>query len=260
MGLKLNSSDKKVLQGRAFMTGAINYKVVAISPTKEEAEALGITLRNEPEYAGQADEGHNKARIDVYVQSTNSPNPVKSKFAIFVEDTERKDQSGAKTEHINSKGDTAWPEEDGTFKDWYDTEGVRPAHPGEGTLMSFLKAWGNMDPQDECMLDTDWAKICTGDVKELRTYLKAMPNNEVTILTAVRQDDGNIYQELWTGFFGRPSAKNAALWAKKIANPYPKIKGDFQNTLAIQEYEVELEGADVEDDGGANGGGDMPQF
>jgi hypothetical protein len=258
MGLKLNASDKKVLQGRAFMTGVINYRITAINPTKEEAEKLGITLRSEPEYVTQAEEGHDKLRLDIYVESTNSPSVVKSKFAIWLENIERKDQSGAKSEIINNFGDTAWTDEGGNLPDWYNNEGVRPAHPGEGTLYSFLKAWGNMDPEDECTLDTAFDKLAGGDIKELQTYLKAMPKNEVAILTAVKGDDGNFYQELWTGFFGRPSAKNAALWAKKVANPYPKIKGDYNNSLAIQEYEIQLEGADIE--GSAEEEDDMPAF
>lgn len=250
MGIAVNASDKQVVKSKELFTGLIDYRLVAINPTQEEAEKLGRTLRKEPEYSSKDDDGVAKLRLDFYIEATSEQaKGLQTKVTFWLEDKERTSLDGTKKEVINSKGNSTWlATEDGTPPDWYDQEGLRNAYVGESPLYEFIKAWLNVDPDDACTLDTPFSKIAKGDLKELAKYLKAAPNNTFSALTGVRKDDkGNIYQEVWNGAFGRTSSFNAQFWSKQLDNPYPAIKFDYQNSLKISKYELTLDGEDAED-------------
>lgn len=251
MAIAGNNSTDQIVKGRELYTGLVDFRVIAINPTMEEAEKVGLTLKKEPQYDSVADEGHNKLRLDFIVESTNTPTKIITKVAVWLEDTDRLNNEQTKREIINTRGNSTWVLVDDVngdnAPDWYYKEGgVRSSKVGESQLYSFIQAWLNVSPDSDCVLDTDWSKLVKGDLKELRSYLKSFKNNTLKMLLTVQETNGSYYSQIWPGFFGRSSVTDRAIWAKKLANPYPEIKGDYQGSLDIRQYNIDIQSPDEE--------------
>lgn len=197
-------------------TGAANFKVVGINPTKEELEAIyGRELNFDPEYTGETtvtdSDGERNARqirLDFYLQ--NEEQGLTEKVQFYVSDTHHKSQSG-KYKVINSFGKDTWLTEESiktkTLPDnmqWYNADGVKVAKRGEVELISFLVnllnlPWDTSKVADvsECYARIDkeeWAKIFTGDVALLKGLIDST-NNKVGILLGVKtKGDGKLVQ------------------------------------------------------------------
>lgn len=197
-------------------TGAANFKVVGINPTKEELEAIyGRELNFDPEYTGTTtvtdSDGEREARqirLDFYLH--NEDEDLTEKLQFYVADTHHKSQSG-KYKVINSFGKDTWLTEDAiktkTLPDnmqWYNNDGVKVAKRGEVELISFLVnllnlPWDTSKVADvsECYARIDkeeWAKIFTGDVSLLKGLIDST-NNKIGILLGVKtKGDGGLVQ------------------------------------------------------------------
>lgn len=197
-------------------TGAANFKVVGINPTKEELEAIyGRELNFDPEYTGTTtvtdSDGEREAgqiRLDFYIH--NEEEGLTEKVQFYVANTHHKSQSG-KYKVINSFGKDTWLTEEAiknkTLPDnmqWYNADGVKVAKRGEVELISFLVnllnlPWDTSKVSDvsECYARIDkeeWAKIFAGDVSLLKGLIDST-NNKIGILLGVKtKGDGKLVQ------------------------------------------------------------------
>jgi len=197
-------------------TGAANFKVVGINPTKEELEAIyGRELNFDPEYTGTTtvtdSDGERDARqirLDFYLH--NEEEGLTEKIQFYVADTHHKSQSG-KYKVINSFGKDTWLTEESiktkTLPDnmqWYNADGVKVARRGEVELISFLVnllnlPWDTSKVADvsECYARIDkeeWNKIFEGDVSLLKGLIDST-NNKIGVLLGVKtKGDGKLVQ------------------------------------------------------------------
>jgi len=201
---------------RKLYTGAENFKVVALNPTKTELEALyGRELNFDPEYIGETKvsdgDGERDAaqvRLDFYL--SNEDDSVQTKIQFYVANTHHKSQSG-KYKVINSFGKDTWLDEDSVKTkvvpdnmSWYNVDGVKVAKRGEVELISFLvnllNLPYNLDKVDDvseayARIDKEeWTKIFAGDVSLLKGIIDST-NNKVGVLLGVKtKGDGKLVQ------------------------------------------------------------------
>ena len=197
-------------------TGATNFKVVGINPTKEELEAIyGRELNFDPEYTGSTtvtdsdgDRDARQIRLDFYLH--NEEEGLTEKIQFYVADTHHKSQSG-KYKVINSFGKDTWLTEEAiktkTLPDnmqWYNADGVKVARRGEVELINFLVnllnlPWDTSKVADvsECYARIDkeeWNKIFEGNVALLKSLIDST-NNKIGVLLGVKtKGDGKLVQ------------------------------------------------------------------
>jgi hypothetical protein len=277
---------------RQLWTGAENFKVVAVNPTKEELEALyGREMNFTPEYInttkvtdGDGEREVDQIRIDFYL--SNEDDTITTKAQFYIGKTHHKSQTG-KLKVINDFGKTTWLEKDaitsGTVPDnmtWYNTSGMKIALRGEEEMISFLSNLLNL-PFDLTKLEDksdahariskeEWNTIFTGDVSLLRGIIEST-NNKVGIILGVKtKQDGGFVQTI----FNRTTLRQYTLHSTK-ADKFKwvlkdlleaKASGAFGNVdfgpddFQLREFSVtptqlsmELaEGADVFDTAGVN--------
>mgnify|MGYP003638439075 FL=1 len=211
-------AEVEVKEGSAvkLYTGAENFKVVAVNPTKAELETMyGRELNFTPEYIGltKVTDGDGErevpqVRLDFFL--ANEDNSITTKIQFYVGNTHHKSASG-KYKCINSFGKDAWLDEDAvknqTAPDnmqWYNVDGVKVARRGEVELISFLVNLLNLPFNLSKVADvseayaridkTEWETIFGGDVSLLRKLVDST-NNKVGVLLGVKtKGDGKLVQ------------------------------------------------------------------
>ena len=201
---------------KKLYTGAANFKVVGINPTKEELEAIyGRELNFTPEYIGttkvtDSDGEREVAQIRLDFFLTNEDESLSTKIQFYVADTHHKSQTG-KFKVINSFGRDTWLDQESiqskqvpSNMTWYNSDGVKVAKRGEVELISFLVNLLNLpwdtskvsDPS-ECYARIDkaeWTKIFAGDVSLLKGLIDST-NNKIGVLLGVKtKGDGKLVQ------------------------------------------------------------------
>lgn len=197
-------------------TGAANFKVVGLNPTKQELEAIyGRELNFDPEYIGTTkvtdSDGEREVtqiRLDFYL--SNEEAGLTEKIQFYVADTHHRSQGG-KYKVINSFGKDTWLEEDAiktkTLPEnmqWFNNDGLKVAKRGEVELISFLVNLLNLpfdlrkvsDPSEAyARIDKEeWAKIFQGDVSLLKGIIDNT-NNKIGVLLGVKtKGDGKLVQ------------------------------------------------------------------
>lgn len=201
---------------RKLFTGAENFKVVGVNPTKAELETLyGREINFDPEYIGKTkvsdSDGEREVpqiRLDFYL--ANEENTVTTKLQFYIADTHHKSQTG-KYKVINSFGRDTWLDQDAIKTkqvpdnmSWYNADGVKVAKRGEVELISFLVNLLNL-PWDLSKVDDvseayakidkeEWIKIFAGDVTLLRNVVDST-NNKIGVLLGVKtKGDGKLVQ------------------------------------------------------------------
>ena len=201
---------------RKLFTGAENFKVVGINPTKAELETLyGREINFDPEYIGTTkvtdSDGEREVpqiRLDFYL--ANEENTVTTKLQFYIADTHHKSQTG-KYKVINSFGRDTWLDQDAIKTkqipdnmSWYKVDGVKVAKRGEVELISFLVNLLNL-PWDLSKVDDpseayaqiskeEWVKIFAGDTTLLRNVVDST-NNKIGVLLGVKtKGDGKLVQ------------------------------------------------------------------
>tara|TARA_R110002049_G_scaffold25856_5_gene90415 strand:+ start:289 stop:1203 length:915 start_codon:yes stop_codon:yes gene_type:complete len=201
---------------RKLFTGAENFKVVSVNPSKSELEAIyGRDIDFDPEYTGttKVSDGDgerevDQIRLDFYL--SNEDDSVNAKIQFYVANTHHKSSTG-KFKVINSFGKDTWLDQasiqNKTLPDnmsWYNADGVKVAKRGEVELISFLvnllNLPYNLDKVDDvsdayARIDKEeWVKIIAGDVSLLRTIIGGT-NNKVGVLLGVKtKADGKLVQ------------------------------------------------------------------
>lgn len=204
---------------RVLYTGAENFRVIAVNPTKKELEALyGRELNFDPEYLGETDisdaDGERKApqiRLDFYL--SNEDDSITTKAQFYIAKTHHKSQTG-KLRVINDFGRTAWLDKEsikgGTVPDnmsWYNTSGMKVALRGEEELISFFTNLLNL-PYDLSKIDdesdayarinrNEWETIFKGDITLLKNVIESTNNKIGVILGVKTKQDGGLVQTLF---------------------------------------------------------------
>lgn len=204
MAIKGNNSDQVFFQDIKLYTGPSAMRVVGICPTLGELQTIGFRFDKDPIYIGEKD-GISTVRIDVIFKSAVDEN-FKGKAAFFLENKERVSAKGSK-EIINNFGQSTWSAtvEEALEKvgkggnKWFKPNGARVALVGEVQLITFLRDWLNVSPEDEATIDS-YENLFKGNFKELQQYVKQAEKNTIYTLSTVK--DGK-YQQIHTGFFAR---------------------------------------------------------
>lgn len=217
-----------------LFTGLTDVQVVAINPTKEEAESLGISMKNDPVYVSTDDtSGNRKVRLDIYVKSEDSDRI--DKMAFFMEDT-TKTSSAGNTQFINDYGVSCYASSIESATEgyqWFKATGARPAISGEPEVIDFLKALLNVGRDAIAKLDNVKA-LFTGNVSELKEIFKKFSDRKVQVLYFVRENDGNWYQGIYSRYFSRANNKTTKYWEKHFENS--TNKPNYQNSFRFQEF------------------------
>lgn len=239
MALKANNSDVQVV-GVKLYTGIAPVTLMAVNPTMEDLQKLGINSQKEPEYLTMGDDGTQKARIDLWLKTLTGPT-ILNKATFFLENKSRTSKTGT-VQYINNFGQNTWAltAEDATEKvgkngnKWFKPEGVRPALSGEVQLMEYLINLLNISPSEEASLD-NFQNLFKGNYKELQAFAGPSMGFRMQSLLTVR--DGK-YQSIYNGwsarFTDKLAAKSLQTYAERQKNSGYPIKEDF--TYNFQEY------------------------
>ena len=233
MAIVSNSSEKEVASGGGtpLYVGIAPVKVLAVNPTLNELNDIGIPAKQDPQYVGLNIGGDEFNKVVLWVEHGGEPS-FKTKLEFLVKSEAKVSQSG-KTQWTNNIGQFAYAESKASEAyEWFKDEGVRKAFVGEETLMDFIKAFANVANGDDCYLET-WKQVASGDVKEIRELVKALPGNMVRVLLGVK--DGK-YQQVYMKHFGRLKPMRDDLFLRKLNDDYGAFKAEYNTTLAFEPY------------------------
>ena len=220
MAIQSNASTEEVVGGLSIFSGVTNVKVIAVNPTMVELHALGINVKQEPNYTIEfSGEAYNKIVFWLANKDNNF------KLEILMQNKPKVSQSG-KFQWMNNIGQSTWSEEAPTY-DWWKPEGQRKAYTGEETLINFVKAWANVASGDEVYFET-MKDIASGKLTELKALIKTLSNNEVRVLVGVKDDK---YQQVYTKYFGRVKPQRDDLFIKALNDDYGSFNADFNADL-----------------------------
>lgn len=236
MAIEFNTSEKEVIAVKKLYTGITNMLIVAVNPSMEEANALGIKLQQEPIYVTEQD-GTTSARLEFYLR--NPEKNINTKIVYWLKDKNRVSKSG-KTQFINKYGKTAWAVDAEALgaNEYFVNEGVRKAYDGEeGLVDTFIRNWVNAEyntaAKKYSTILPDTAKFFKGDFSELKNILKAIPHNGVRVLLGVK--DGK-YQDVYTRHIERTYQKSNNAFIKALNDEYGQFKSEFNADLELTEY------------------------
>jgi len=233
MAIVSNSSEKEVASGGGtpLYVGIAPVRILAVNPTLNELNDIGIPAKQEPQYVGLNIVGDEFNKVVLWVEHGGEPS-FKTKLEFLVKSEAKVSQSG-KTQWTNNIGQFAYAESKASEAyEWFKDEGVRKAFVGEETLMDFIKAFANVANGDDCYLET-WKQVASGDVKEIRELVKALPGNMVRVLLGVK--DGK-YQQVYMKHFGRLKPMRDDLFLRKLNDDYGAFKAEYNTTLAFEPY------------------------
>ncbi len=213
--------------------GLFEGRVVAVNPSAEEF----AKLTNQPEdwqpkedskmfeYLGESKDGNPYLRVDIWLEDVKKRKETviedgeevekevnkKFKATFFLEDKERENKEGTRTQYINSVGICSWAEDPNDLPEWFtkDRE-YRVAHNGEEQLYGFMRKWlSKLDYRNkETILQLDWKKLMKGYVKEIRDQINGEWCDNVLCLAIVeaKERDGSVmeYQKIYNNDFLYP--------------------------------------------------------
>ena len=234
MAIKANKGNEVVTNEVKLYTGVAKVRVVAVNPDMAKMQEMGMkNVKEEPQYVSQAQEGHNKVRLDFYLQS-DAP-AIKAKVSFWLENIETITKAGDKKQYINHIAQATYATSEDALYDWFDKTDVRVAKRGEADLHDFLRAWANVKTGEECKIDVN--PFFEGDFSELQSLVDMLSINEIQVLLGVRvSDNGNTYQDVYNRHFERSYTKSTKGWIKALSDSYSTYKNDYQQDLKLQEY------------------------
>jgi hypothetical protein len=189
--------------------GLFEAKVIAINPDAEEyKEVIGMELKEDSkalEYLGENQDGDTKLRVDVWLEEVK--NGDKFKVSFFLEDKERVNKDGSKTQYINNIGSCSWADDPNNLAEWFTKRDYRKAYVGEEDFYNFLRTWlGDLDYRDaETTLQLEWKKLMKGNLKDLKAQIDGEYCTNVvalaTIRTVIKEDETKEYQGVYSKGF-----------------------------------------------------------
>ena len=220
MAIQSNASTEEVVGGMKTFSGLTNVTVRAVNPTMAELHAMDINVKQEPNYTVEfSGEAYNK--IVFWLANADG----NFRLEILMQNKARVSQSG-KHQWMNAIGQSTWSEEAPSYE-WWKTQGQRKAYTGEETLINFVKAWANVASGDEVTFDTI-NEIANGNVREIKSLISALKENEVRVLIGVKDDK---YQQVYTKYFGRVKPQIDDLFIKDLNDDYGSFNADFNADL-----------------------------
>ena len=220
MAIQSNASTEEVVGGIKTYSGLTNVKVIAVNPTLAELHAVGINVKQEPNYTVEFS-GEEYSKIVFWLANSDG----NFKLEILMQNKPKVSQNG-KFQWMNNIGQSTWSEDSPTY-DWWKTEGQRKAYTGEETLINFIKAWANVASGDEVYFET-MNEIAKGNLGEIKALIGVLATNEVRILIGVKDDK---YQQVYTKYFGRVKPQRDDLFIKALNDDYGSFNADFNTDL-----------------------------
>lgn len=190
--------------------GLAEVKVITINPSAEEyKDILGIELKDDSkatEYIGESRDGNNTLRVDIWVECPKLKGK-KDKITFFLEDKQKINKEGTKTQYINSLGSCSWADDPNNLPDWFLKREYRIAYNGEEELYNCLKTWfGKLDFKDaDALLQFEWKKLMKGNVSEIKSEIGGaytVPFVALyTVKTVTKDDEVKEYQSIYNKAF-----------------------------------------------------------
>lgn len=255
-------------------TGAENFKVVALNPTKEEMEKMyGRELNFTPEYKGkitvQDTDGEREVdqiRLDFFL--ANEDNSITTKLQFYIANTHHKSQTGS-YKVINNYGRSTWMQKEhiqnktlpAGYEKWYHVDGLKVAKRGEPELLDFLINLLNLPMKLDKVEDLNdalayiskevWADMFDKQDFSFLRGIIANTNNKIGVLMGVKtKGDGKLTQTT----FNRSTMRQYVLGGNKSNEEKfkyilkdldeAKANGAFSNVefgprdLAVREFSV----------------------
>lgn len=176
-------------------TGVNKVKVVAINPTLQELNDLGVGFKEEPVYIREADADKPKSvTINFWTKITVDKEDILTPVKFFISDTIHKSERTGKINFINDLGQNQWAETPSETQ-YFELKNVREALVGEVALINFMKNWLNVRSGGTATLDV--TKLIAGDFSELKSIVS--DNNIYQLFTVYNGQ----YQSIWNGFIVR---------------------------------------------------------
>lgn len=234
MAVKGNDSTQVTGIGKKTLySGIVDCKVLAVNPTKEELNSIGVKTEKDQNYIFEKD-GNKSAFINIWVQAqtTEPQNPI-SNIAFFIDSRINKSEQKGTTQFINKYGKTAWGKDaESIASEYFLKDGVRESHRGEEDLHKFLAAYLNTvyntkeNKYDECIIDNPQA-FFNGDFSELKQIFNTFKDNTVRCLWGV---DEKGYQVVYNKYFEKTwSNANYKMWNQMLNNEFSQFKADLMN-------------------------------
>jgi hypothetical protein len=185
--------------------GLFAGRVLCVNPDAETyKEVLGIELRDDSkatEYLGVNDDGNNYLRIDIWLEDVKGGGKYPATF--FLENKERENKEGTKTQYINEVGICTWAADPNDLPTWFiGGDGKNPpreyrvAKVGEEELYNFLRTWlSELDYRVAATtLQIEWKKLMKGNVKDIEEQIGGeWCNNVVALVTVkIKEVDGEM--------------------------------------------------------------------
>jgi hypothetical protein len=239
--------EQKNVEGVIRYSGMQSFQVVALNPSLEELNNLGVTyIKEQPIYS--TEEG--KLRIDLWLRNSELNPELILKTSIFIENGEHISSTGKKR-WLNDYLQNSWAIEvndiyENAKMSWFSqNHNTRAARIGELELLTFFQKLmglslgsGTSVNPDKVVFNTTWEQIVSGNLKELRGYvndsLKA--GNGLTFLLGVKNTpEGKQYQQVYMNYF--QSSKNKTTKGMQNAlNDRTPDNFDYQGSLVFQVY------------------------
>lgn len=233
-------------------TGVASVKVLAVNPTKEQwNKLLNANREEEIEYTSVKDDVKN-VRITFLCKCDKIDEIIPLTF--FLKKAQIQGSQSGKIKIIDKYGRTAWATQadiDAKQIPQY-TNGpakidadYRKCVSGEEELTMFLKAlmcipdiqfynrttstWEDNPNPNDCQARLDKVmKYFDGDVSEVRSILKAFPENQVKVLLGVRTVEDREYQDFFKDAFVLNGNPSNLLFVKRLDEA--RAVGRFANT------------------------------
>lgn len=258
-----NFNDTAVASGSDFIDikkfiGVGTIKIISVNPSNAILKQYGWNIpdgSDEPSYVSTDKDGKKNARIRflVQVQELEEKPIIAMDFWIRPEFRTSTSSGELRVQVIDNYGRTAY-----VTKAQYDKHEIpltqngnpvkispkyRMAHSGEADLIQFLMTFLNVTPFEifdnaaqrfvpsknpgELTID-NWDKLCNGDVKEIKDYIKLKPENQMKVDFGVRTTTENkSYQAFLTSDF---FSNNIYLDPK--TNKYKKVQNAIDRYMS----------------------------
>jgi len=223
--IEINDSSKEVLGSIKLWAGVTNMQVMAVNPSMQELNDMGINIKTEPKYEMEMS-GRDIFKVVFWVSNPD----LTTKVEFLLENTPKITRDGNKTQFVNDYGQFAYATDAAALSvyDWYKQEGVRAAFPNEEKLIGFIKAWANVASGGKVSLETMEAIASGKDLSELVQLVTQLSNNRVRVLVGVK--DGK-YQNVYTSHFGRTQKTGDQYFIKHLNGEYSSFNAEFPGDL-----------------------------
>lgn len=287
--MSLVSKIKEQKQGEGDFkrfTGICPVRITAINPTLSKLVEMGVNFSQEPVYTGDKD-GVKTLRLDFWVnnpeaeyfeEGVKSKVDFREKLTFFLENKVKTSQSGKKL-IVNNILQSTWADSIDALKSnekmkWFKHDGIRESMVGEVELLEFLKKWLGIsggftsitDPSknkaaDTVTLDTPWAKLIAGDVKELQSLVPVATEagRGVRVLFGVTEKDGKFYQKAYMKYIMRGNELKTDKLAAALDEEYGEFKADYDG-FNFKVYQIGIVTADKVDTTFQDSGKLKPMF